>query len=287
MMLAPMVFVALFNYWPMLGLQIAFRNYNPAAGIWGSPWVGLANIQQFFHSYEFWPLIKNTVILQGYALLAGFPIPILLALAINYARRKWFARSVQLITYAPYFISTVVVVGMIFVMLDPQTGIVTIALHKVGLSAPDFLNDPTWFRHIYVWSGVWQSVGFGAVLYLAALTGIDPEQHEAALVDGASKLRRIWHIDLPGIAPVAIIVFILNMGSILTTGFQKVLLLQNQLNIGTAQVIDTYVYQVGLNSQVPQYSYAAAIGVFQSVVGLVLLILVNWLARRITKTGLW
>lgn len=287
MLLFPVVQLSLFNYWPMAGIEIAFRNYNPVGGMWGSPWVGMQNFEQFFHSYEFWPIIRNTIVLHGYELIATFPLPIILAICLNYVRIRWFSRSVQMITYAPHFISTVVVVGMLFVMLDPQTGIYHFALGKVGLSMPDVLSAPSWFRHIYVWSGAWQTMGFSAIIYLAALSGVDVGLHEAAIVDGASKIKRIWHIDLPGIAPVAIILFILSMGSALTTGFEKVLLMQNPLNLGTSEVIDTYVYKVGLASQVPQYSYATAIGLFQSVVGLVLVFTANRIARKVTSTGLW
>lgn len=287
LLILPVVQLLLFNYWPMLGVQIAFRNYNPVDGIWGSPWVGLENFERFIHSYQFWPIIRNTLILHGYALAATFPLPIILALALNHVRRKWFSRTVQMITYAPHFISTVVVVGMLFVLLDPQTGIMHFALDAIGLPTPDLLNNPEWFRHLYVWSGAWQTMGFAAIIYLAALAGIDPGLHEAAIVDGASKLKRIWHIDLPGIAPIAIILLILSMGSALTTGFEKVLLMQNSLNLDTSEVIDTYVYKVGLGATVPQYSYSTAIGVFQSAVGLVLIIVSNRIARRVTSSGLW
>jgi putative aldouronate transport system permease protein len=287
MLALPLIYLAIFNFWPILGVQIAFRNYNPLGGIWGSPWVGFDNFDRFFHSYLFWRLIKNTLILDGYNLIAGFPIPIILALSLNYVRRRWFAKSVQMITYAPYFISTVVIVGMLFVLMDPRTGIVGIGLGKLGITAPDFLSSAGWFRHVYVWSGVWQTMGYSAVIYLAALAGIDPELHEAARVDGATRIKRIWHIDLPGIAPVATILLILSMGTILTTGFEKVLLMQNPLNGQTSEVIDTYVYKVGLASEVPQFSYAAAIGVFQSVVGLVLLLTVNQIAKKVNNSGLW
>jgi multiple sugar transport system permease protein/putative aldouronate transport system permease protein len=287
MLLAPVAYLAIFNYWPMIGVQIAFRNYNSASGIWGSPWVGLANFRIFVDSYQFWPIIKNTLILHFYALVATFPLPVILALTLNYVRRRWYSRTIQMITYAPHFIPTVVVVGLLFAMLDTRTGIYVTGLHKLGLPVPDFLSDPGWFRHLYVWSGAWQTMGFSAIVYLAALAGIDPGLHEAATVDGASRLRRMWHIDLPGIAPVAIILLILSMGSALTSGFEKILLMQNPLNLNTSQVIDTYVYQVGLGSQVPQFSYAAAIGVFQSVVGLILIVSANWLARRTTESGLW
>jgi multiple sugar transport system permease protein/putative aldouronate transport system permease protein len=283
----PVAFLLVFNYWPMLGLQIAFKNYNPLKGVWGSPWVGFANFDRFFHIYQFWQIIENTVILNFYQLAAGTPLPIILALAINYAARKWFSRAVQMVSYAPHFISTVVIVGMLGLFLDPQMGLVNHFLNLIGANSVDFLGNPGLFRHIYVWSGVWQNLGFSTIIYLAALTGIDPSLHEAAIVDGATKLQRMRHIDLPGIMPVAIILFILNMGQALTTGFEKVLLMQNSLNLSSSEVIDTYVYKVGLASELPQYSYATAIGVFQSVVGLLLIWISNRVARRLTGSGLW
>ncbi|OIV35491.1 sugar ABC transporter permease [Mangrovactinospora gilvigrisea] len=284
---APVAFLLIFNYWPMLGLQIAFKDYNPLKGIWGSPWVGFANFDRFFHIYQFWQIIENTVILNFYQLAAGTPLPIILALAINYAARKWFSRAVQMVSYAPHFISTVVIVGMLGLFLDPQMGLVNHFFNLFGINSVDFLGKPGLFRHIYVWSGVWQNLGFSTIVYLAALAGIDPSLHEAAIVDGATKLQRMRHIDLPGIMPVAIILFILNMGQALTTGFEKVLLMQNSLNLSTSEVIDTYVYKVGLASELPQYSYAAAIGMFQSAVGLLLIWISNRVARRITGSGLW
>ncbi|GAA5003571.1 ABC transporter permease [Actinopolymorpha pittospori] len=287
MLLLPVAYVLVFQYWPMFGVQIAFRNYNVVQGITGSPWVGLQNFERFIDSYMFWPVIRNTIVLQGYELVATFPLPIVLALALNYVRLRWFKRSVQMITYAPHFISTVVIVGMLFVLLDPRTGLLNNLLGLVGIDAIDFMGNPDYFRHLYVWSGVWQSLGFNAIIYLAALAGIDPELHEAAIVDGATKIKRIWHIDLPGIAPIAVILLILNIGSILSIGFEKALLMQNPLNLATSEVIDTYVYKVGLASDVPQFSYAAAIGLFRSVVGLLLLVLANQLARRFAKSSLW
>ncbi len=286
MLALPMLLLAIYNYWPMYGVQIAFRDYNVVDGITGSPWAGLKYFQRFVESYQFWPIVKNTFILAFYDLIATFPLPILLALCLNYVRQRWFGRSVQLVTYAPHFISTVMVVGIVLVMADPNTGLLNNVLHLVGLGPID-VTSPGWFRHVYVWSGAWQNVGFAAVVYLAALTGIDPALHESAVIDGASKLRRIWHIDLPGIAPVAIIMFVLNMGLMLTYGFEKVLLLQNPLNLGVSEVIDTYVYKVGLASDIPQYSYATAIGLFKSMLALLLMLIANRIARRTSGWSLW
>lgn len=279
--------VVIFCYWPMYGIQIAFRNYTPVGGITGSPWVGLDNFTRFVTSYNFGRLLWNTIVLAFYELVVTTPIPIILALALNAVRQKYFSRIVQLITYAPNFISIVVVVGILFMLLDPQTGIVTHAIGLLGIDAPGFLTDPSWFRHLFVWSGVWQTAGFSAIIYLASLSSVPPELHEAAKVDGASHLRRIWHIDLPAILPIAVVLMILAVGSIMSVGFEKVLLMQNQLNSSVSEVIDTYVYKVGLNSDIPQYSYATAIGLFRSVISLVLLVTVNYLSRRITKAGLF
>ncbi|MEV0797594.1 ABC transporter permease subunit [Kribbella sp. NPDC050281] len=286
MLAVPMLLLAIYNYWPMYGVQIAFRDYNVVDGITGSPWAGLKYFQRFVESYQFWPVVKNTIVLNIYELVATFPLPIVLAIGLNYVRRRWFGRTVQMVTYAPHFISTVIVVGMVFVLADPNTGLLNALLHLVGLGPID-VTSPGWFRHVYVWSGAWQSVGFSAVVYLAALSGIDPQLYEAAVIDGASKLRRIWHIDLPGIAPVAVILFVLTMGSMFTLGFEKVLLLQNPLNFGVSEVIDTYVYKVGLASDIPQYSYATAIGLFKSILALVLMLSANKIARKTSGWSLW
>ena len=288
LLVAPaVIWVIIFAYWPMYGIQIAFRNYTPVGGITGSDWVGLDHFLRFVTSYNFGLLLKNTLVLAIYELIAGFPIPIILALALNGVRQKYFSRVVQLITYAPNFISVVVVVGILVMLLDPQTGIGPHLLQLLGIDPPAFLTDPSWFRHTYVWSGVWQTAGFSAIIYLAALSSVPPELHEAAKVDGASHLRRMWHIDLPAIMPIAVVLLILSVGTIMSVGFEKVLLMQNPLNLSVSQVIDTYVYEVGLKSPIPQYSYATAIGLFRSVIGLILLIVVNAVARRTAKAGLF
>ncbi|MFG1813098.1 ABC transporter permease [Kribbella sp. NPDC049174] len=287
MLALPLIWLAIFAYWPMYGVIIAFKDYNVVSGIWGSPWAGFKYFDRFIESYQFWKLIRNTVYLHVYELVATFPLPIILALCLNTVRRKWFSRSAQLITYAPHFISTVVVVGLIVVLTNPNTGVTNHILGLFGLGPVDMLGDSGLFRHLFVWSGAWQTMGFSAIIYLAALTSVPPELHEAAIVDGASRLRRMWHIDLPSIVPVAVILLILNIGSILSVGFEKVLLMQNSLNLDTAEVIDTYVYKIGLASAVPQFSYATAIGLFRSVIGLVLLVLANTFARRFARSSLW
>lgn len=287
MLLVPTAWVVIFLYRPLYGLQMAFQNFSLAKGYDRSPWVGLKWFEQFVNSYQFWPVITNTIVLNLYELLALFPLPIILSLCLNAVRSKGYSRVVQLITYAPHFISTVVVVGILIMVLSPQGGIVNQLVTAFGGQPIDFMSEAGWFRHLYVWSGAWQTLGWSAIIYLAALAGVSPELHEAAKVDGANILRRMWHIDLPAIMPVTITLLVLNMGSILSSGFEKVLLMQNPLNLDVSQVLDTYVYQVGLNSTVPQFSYATAIGIFKSVIALVMILVANALARRIAKQGLF
>ena len=285
LLIPPLVYLLVFHYWPMYGAQIAFRNFNAIGGITGSPWVGLRHFERFIGSYDFVRTLRNTIVLSVYSLVAGFPFPIILALGLNYVTRNWFKKTVQLVTYAPYFISVVVMAGIILQFLAPNTGLVNQMLQRMGFAQINFMAKPELFAHIYVWSGVWQTVGFSCVIYLAALSSVDPTLHEAAIVDGASKLQRMWHIDLPEIMPLAILLLILSLGGILSTGFEKILLLQNPVNMRTAEVIDTYVYRVGLQSAVPNYSYAAAIGLFKSVVGFTLVILVDRFAKRMGHAG--
>jgi len=287
MLVPPLIYAAVFLYWPLYGMQMAFRDFSVAKGITGSPWVGLKYFRTFVDSYQFWPTIRNTLVLNVYELFAAFPIPIILALLLNSLRWALYRHGIQLILFAPHFISTVVVVGIMVMLMDPHGGLINQVVGLFGAGPIDFLGEPSLFRHIYVWSGVWQSAGYSMVIYLAALAGIDPALHEAATIDGASRLRRMWHIDLPGILPVMVVLFVLSMGNILSTGFEKVLLLQNSLNLGVSETTDTYVYKVGLQSSIPQFSYATAIGVFKSVTALILLLCANWLARRSTRESLF
>lgn len=281
----PVLYLVVFQYWPMYGAQIAFRNFNAVAGISGSPWVGLRNFERFISSYDFARTLQNTLIISFYSLAVGFPFPIMLALGLNYVQRTWFKNTVQLVTYAPYFISTVVMAGIILQFLSPDAGLINQMLRRLGLAPINLLANPNAFPHIYVWSGLWQTMGFSAIIYLATLSGVDPTLHEAAIVDGASKLQRMRYIDLPELMPVAVVLLILSLGGILSTGFEKILLLQNPLNLRTSEVIDTYVYRVGLASAVPNYSYASAIGLFKSVVGLVLVLVVDRFAKRMGQAG--
>jgi len=289
MLLLPMLWLAIFAYIPMWGAQIAFRNYVPSGGFSGissAEWVGIENFQRFFNSYNFWPILKNTIVLNVYSLVAGFPLPIILALALNYVGRGWYKKTVQMVSYAPHFISLVVMVGILFQLLA-SGGMINQILGLFGVDPILFMNEPGYWKSIYVWSGVWQSVGFNCIIYLAALAGIDPTLHEAAILDGANKLQRMRDIDLPGILPVAVILLVLNVGFLLSTGFEKVILMQNALNRSTSEVIDSYVYWVGLGSDIPQFAYASAIGLFKSVIGLILLYAVNRLARRMQGSSLW
>lgn len=287
MLALPVLYMLVFKYWPMYGVQIAFRNFNVVGGITGSPWVGLAHFDRFIESYNFVQIIQNTLILSAYSVAASFPLPIILALALNYTGRAWFRRTVQMAGYAPFFISLVVLVGMILVLFDPRFGLVNQLLGLVGLGPLNIMGNAGAFRHVFVWSGVWQYVGFSCIIYLAALTSVDPTLHEAAIIDGANKLQRIRDIDLPAIMPVAVVLLILEMGSVLSIGFEKVLLLQNPINLPVSEVIDTYVYRVGLAAELPQFSYAAAIGLFQSIIAFILIVVVNQIAKRIGNHSLW
>jgi putative aldouronate transport system permease protein len=281
----PLAYFVIFKYVPISNAIIAFKNYSPVLGVWGSPWSGITNFQTMIQNPVFPTLISNTLILSGYAILASFPIPLILALALNEVRLRWFKKTVQMVTYAPYFISTVVVVSMLILMMAPRLGIVSQVFGFFGIPAPDLLGNPDYFRHIYVWSDVWQTAGYSAVIYMAALSGIDPSLYEAARVDGASRLRKIWHVDIPGIMPTAMIVLILSVGNIMAIGFEKVYLLQNPLNLGQSEIIATYVYKLGILNA--DFGTATAIGLFNSVINLVLLLLVNWVARRVSGSGLW
>lgn len=283
----PLLYIVLFKYVPMLGNVIAFKQFSVSKGLFGSPWVGTAQFERFFGSYEFWRLLRNTLSISFYTLIASFPFPILLAIGLNYVKNARFKKTVQMVTYAPYFISLVVLVGLLFQFLDPRTGIVNAIFGWFGAKPINFIGEASLFQSIYVWSHVWQNVGFACIIYLAALAGIDPSLHEAGVMDGASKVQRIWHIDIPGILPIAVILLILNTGTVMETGFEKILLMQNPLNLRASEVIDTYVYKVGLISQALNFSYAAAIGLFKAVIGFVLLVVVNGAAKKMGQESLW
>lgn len=284
LILPSIICIIIFKYIPMYGVQIAFRDYNPNLGFSGSPWVGLKYFKDFFSSYQFLRLLFNTLSISIYSLIALLPVPVILAISLNEARWKFFSKTVQTVTYAPYFISTVVLVSIIFQFLSPH-GLLNNLLSLVGISPVDIMSNPTVFKSLYVWSGVWQQAGYYAVIYLAALAGINTELYEAAWIDGASTIKKIIHIDLPGILPTVIIILILNTASILNIDYQKILLMQNQLNMAVSDVISTYVYRQGLISV--QYSYSAAIGLFNSVISMILFYAVNYFSRKNTETSLW
>lgn len=285
LLVPPLMYLIIFKYIPMVGVQIAFRDFNIIQGIWGSEWVGLKHFYNFVQSPNFSLLVKNTLIISLYSLIAGFPIPIMLALALNEIRNGRFKKTVQLVTYAPHFISTVIMVSIIILMLTPHVGVVEKLMVYLGIGSVNFMGIPEYFKSIYVWSGIWQNMGYAAIIYIAALAGINPELYEAAKVDGASRLQKIWHVDIPGILPVTIILLILDMGNVMNVGFEKIYLMQNSLNLSSSEVISTYVYKVGLIQA--NFSFSAAVGLFNSIINLILLLLVNAFARRVSESSLW
>ncbi|UUX35048.1 ABC transporter permease [Fundicoccus culcitae] len=279
------LYFLVFAYFPMYGVIIAFKDYMPSLGILGSPWVGFKHFERFFNSYYFWDLIRNTLGINVYSLIVGFPLPIILALALNEVKDGFFKKFTQTATYAPNFISVVVISGMIISFLSPSTGIINHLLDFLGFERIAFMQDPRWFKTIYVLSGVWQGTGWSSVIYFATLSGVDEQLHEAATIDGATRLQRNWYINIPTIAPTMIIILIMNFGSLMAGGFEKILLLQNPLNMESSNVIATFVYQSGLLDA--QYSFAAAVGLFQSVINAALLLIVNFIARRVGETSLF
>lgn len=284
LLLAPaLVHLAVFKLWPMYGVQIAFRDYNPIDGFTGSPWVGLEHFERFFSSPQFERVITNTVALAGVNLLVAFPVPIVLALMIWHLRSGKVRAVVQAVIYSPAFISIVVVVGMMHILLSPRTGLVNHALGAVGADPILFMGEPGWFRPLFVGSTVWQETGFNMVIYIAALAAVDPALHEAAKIDGANVWQRIRHVDLPGIAGTVLVLFLLAVGNLLNLSFEKALLMQTDLNLEKSQVIQTYVYQVGL--QQAQFSYSAAIGLFNSVLNVALLLTLHQVIRRLRRTS--
>ncbi|MGJ0739905.1 ABC transporter permease [Enterococcus casseliflavus] len=285
MLIIPIIFVLIWNYWPMYEVMIAFKDYSPAFGILGSPWVGLKHFERFFASYFFVEILVNTLRLSLYSLLVSVPLPIILALLFNELNRKWFKSTVQTISYIPNFISVVVVIGMVQFFFSTQDGMINMLLETFGFSAIDFLGSPKWFPHIYVWSGVWQSVGWGTLIYTAAMSGISPDQYEAAYLDGASRLQCIKNITIPSIMPTIIISTILATGSILSVGFEKTFLLQNASNLATSEVLSTYTYKMGIING--EYSFSAAVGLFNNVINFIVLFAVNKIAQKTNESSLW
>lgn len=286
-LLPGILLLLIFNYMPMYGIVISFKDYKPAMGIWDSPWAGIKYFDRFFSMPMFTVILKNTLVLSFYALLAGFPLPIVLALALNSTPNAYVKKIVQTVTYAPHFISIVIIVSMINIFFAPSTGIVRNLLAGAGLLHGNLetLMNASGFPHLYVWSGVWQSIGWNSIIYLGALSGVDPSLHEAAIMDGAVKVQRVVHIDLPSILPTVVILLILNSGSIMNVGFEKVFLMQNSFNTSTSEVINTYVYKIGIKEA--QYSLSSAIGLFNSVVNFAMILLVNQVSRRVGQDSLW
>lgn len=285
MLLPVTVYFIIFCYAPMYGIQLAFKDFIIKKGIMGSPWIGFTNFEKFFNSFNCVSLIKNTIGISLYNLAVGFPIPIVFALFLNYLRGKFLKKSVQMVSYAPHFISTVVLCGMLTIFLHPDTGIVNTLRGIFGLEPLAFLSKPEWFKSIHAWSGLWQSMGWNSIIYISALSGVDYQLHEAAIMDGASKLQRIIHVDLPSIKPTIIMLFILQMGQIMNVGFEKVFLLQNSLNFSGSDVISTYVYRVGLINN--DYGYSTAVGLFNSLINVILLVGANALSKKVTAESLW
>ena len=286
LLLAPaIIYVLIFLYRPMVGVLIAFEDYKPTKGIFGSPWVGFKWFTKFLTNYNFTAIFFNTLILSLYSLLASFPIPIIFALLLNQMRFRKVKKLVQTVSYMPHFISVVVLVGMMNVFLSPSNGLINVIIKMMGGQAVYFMGEAGLFRHVYVWTSVWQDMGRTAIIYIAALTSIEQDQHEAAMVDGASKFQRTIYIDLPGIMPTAVIMLILNLGRVMSIGFEKAYLMQNPLNLETAEIISTYVYKVGLLQA--QFSLSTAVGLFNSVINLVLVLIVNFAAGKLSETSLF
>jgi putative aldouronate transport system permease protein len=290
LLLAPaVILLILFVYKPMYGIIIAFKDYKGNLGILGSPWVGLKHFKYFFNSYMFLTTIKNTLTISAYSIIAGFPIPILLALGINQMTQRGkagvFRKFFQVTIYLPYFISTVVLVGMVLVMLSPSSGLISILFHLAGREPPNVMAEPDFFIHVYVWSGIWQGAGWGSIVYLAALAAVDPELYEAATVDGATRFQKIRYIDIPSLIPTIVILLILNSGSILGVGFEKVYLLQNARNVMVSEVISTYTYKIGLINM--QYSFSAAVSLFNTLINFIILVSVNQTASKLSENTLW
>lgn len=282
--LIPLAWYILFKYVPIYGVQIAFRRFNPTLGITGSDWVGFTYFQQFFNSYYFTELLGNTIFLSLFQLAVGFPVPILLALLINELPSKRLQKTIQNVTYIPYFLSVVVVVSMLN-LFSKENGLFNQVAGLFGFLPTDFMAKAEYFRPLYVFSNVWQNMGFNAIIHIAALAAVDPTLYEAAVIDGASRFRKIIHISLPSIVPTILVLFILRIGSIMEIGFEKAYLMQNPVNMETSEIISTFIYKNGI--QKGQFSYSTAVGLFNSVINFLLLVTANFISRKAAKTSLW
>ncbi|MDE0219002.1 MAG: ABC transporter permease subunit [Spirochaetaceae bacterium] len=289
LLLPGIAYFVIFQYIPIYGLQVAFKDFSFRGGILGSPWAdqfGMANFIRFFSVYNVGRLIANTFLLNLYSLIFAFPVPIVLAVMLHESPSAPFRRSIQTVTYLPNFISIVAIIGIMRMMLSPGSGSVNRLLGLAGIEPIYFMIEPGWFRPLYVISGIWQTAGFGAIVYLAALASINPELYEAAIIDGTGRIQRIRHVSIPGILPVVAILFIFNMGNMLSSGFEKVLLMQHGTNLEVSDVIGTFIYRVGLTT-VGNYDLATAVGLFNTVINFALLVTANAVVRRIAGTGLW
>lgn len=281
----PVLYFVIFHYIPMYGVQIAFKDFKASEGIWGSAWVGFKHFKRFFASSQFWTLIKNTLGLSLLQILLGFPIPIFLAIMLNQVKNQKFRKFAQSILYCPHFISIVVLAGMLYIFLSPRNGIVNTIIKMLGGEAIFFLGEAKYFKLTFVISGIWQNAGWSAIIYIAALAGISPDLYEAAQMDGANKWQRIRHIDIPGIMPTIVMMLIMEIGKVMSLGFQKAYLLQNAQNLAASEIISTYIYKVGMLDA--QYSYSAAINLFNNVINIILLVTFNKLAKKLTDNSLW
>lgn len=284
LLLPAVILLILFNYIPMYGVQIAFRDFSVGGGITGSPWVGFKHFITFFETPRFWTLVGNTLTINLLS-LAAFPVPIILALMLNYCVLPRFKKGVQMITYAPHFISVVVLVSMIDLFFSPSIGVVNSVIKLFGGTAIHFTAIPEAFKFLFVGSDIWQNTGWGSIIYIGTLASISPELHEAAITDGATKLKRIWHVDLPGLMPTMIIMFIMRVGQLMSLGFQKVYLMQNDINIAQSEVISTYVYKIGLVQS--NFSYSTAIDLFNTFINIALLIAANQISKKLSETSLF
>lgn len=285
MMIPVIAYFVIFAYVPMYGATLAFKDYKIKLGILGSPWIGLDNFERFLSTYNFGRIIWNTLEINIYSLVVGFPIPIIFALMLNYLKYGKLRKTVQMVSYAPHFISVVVMCGMISIFTNYESGIFNTFRAFMGMKPVEFLGEAEWFKDIYVWSGVWQSMGWSAIIYISALSGVDQQLHEAAIVDGATKIQRMWHVDLPAIKPTIIMLLIMRFGSMMGLGFDKVYLLQNSLNMVESEVISTYVYKQGLIKA--DYAYSTAVGLFNSVINLILLVTFNTLSKKVANESLF
>lgn len=281
----PVVYLLVNNYYPMYGIILAFKKFNAKLGITGSPWVGFKNFEKFMGSFYFGDMIKNTLRLSLYGLVVGFTIPIIFALLLNHLRGVRLKKAVQTIAYAPHFLSTVVVCSMITLFCKDETGIFNILRGFFGLESVEMLSVPQWFDDIYVWTGVWQSMGWDAIIYIAALSGVDPTLHEAAIIDGATKMQRIRFVDLPSIKPTIVMLLILRLGSIMSIGFEKVYLLQNSLNYKSSVILSTYTYQIGLLDG--DYGISTAVGLFNTLINIALLLGANFFSKKVLDESLF